>query len=74
MIVKKCKNCAHFGGSGLGEPGYCLWGKAMPPVLRKVLAAMEAEPSAQIAHTTFDGMEVKTGEDDLCSGYSGIDL
>lgn len=70
MTDRKCKNCAHFGDSGAGEPGYCLWGKALPPVLKQALAAMEAEPAAHIAHTVFDGMEVSTGEDDLCSGYS----
>lgn len=66
---RRCKTCRFYGHSGGGEPGYCLWAQNLPPVLRQMLAAAEAEPSARIAHTVFDGMEISTDKDHCCSGW-----
>ena len=66
----RCDNCEHYGDSGAGEPGYCLWGKRLPPGMRQMLAAQEAEPTAQIAHTAFDGMEISTEADGWCSAHA----
>ena len=68
--ARKCGNCRFYVDSGAGDPGYCLWGTSLPPVLREALAAAEAEPSAQIRHTVFDGMEVSVDEHHCCSAWS----
>jgi hypothetical protein len=70
---RKCGNCLFYGDSGAGITGYCLWGVSMPPVLREILSAAEAEPAAQIKHTVFDGMEISTDEFHCCSGWQSRD-
>lgn len=64
-----CSTCKHYGENGAGEPGYCLYGVGLPPVMKEMLAALEAEPAAHIQHTVFDGMEISTPPDHSCSCY-----
>lgn len=67
---RQCDNCRHYGESGGGEPGFCLWAKALPPVMVQMLLAQEAEPAAHIRHTVFDGMEISMPPDGYCSAHS----
>ncbi|MBW4972090.1 hypothetical protein KZZ08_00575 [Roseovarius mucosus] len=69
-MQRQCKTCLHYGESGSGVPGYCLWAAALPPVLQELLAALEADPGTSIAYTVFSKMEFSVDETDCCSAWT----
>ncbi len=71
MAEKTCQNCAHYGESGDGEPGVCLWAQSMPPAMKELLSALTADPSTMISYSLFGDVEVEVSPDHCCASHSG---